>query len=146
MGLLPLPFLPPCTGGPRGASGGAQRPRKSAFSCDFSYPTERLLIIFLHNSKKSCNFGRRLPCGHSPESTVASCRAYASMRKNFSYGITPCVYECYYPFLCKHKRKISLLNTQIYLLKKNSSSKTCICAIFVVPLRQNWKTRWIYRL
>ena len=22
------------------------------------------------------------------------------IRKNFSYGITPCVYECYFPFLC----------------------------------------------
>ena len=39
------------------------------------------------------------PAGWVPsESTFASCRAYASMRKNFSYGITPCVYECYFPF------------------------------------------------
>ncbi len=32
----------------------------------------------LHMSKKNSKFGRRLPYGHSPESTVASCRAYTT--------------------------------------------------------------------
>ena len=32
----------------------------------------------LRMSEKSSTFGRRLPYGHSPESTVASCRTYTT--------------------------------------------------------------------